>query len=78
MSCGEITRTVTRTASRLLAGKIDSPFPFFIDPTLKKILLGGVVVSGNMRTDRVDRWDPVTGLGTPSYERMQALFMSLP
>ncbi|MCJ1331951.1 hypothetical protein MMC10_008643 [Thelotrema lepadinum] len=28
--------------------------------------------------EAVSGWDPVTGLGTPSYERMQALFMSLP
>ena len=26
----------------------------------------------------IDRWDPVTGLGTPNYPKMLDLFMSLP
>ncbi len=33
---------------------------------------------GTTGFEAVPGWDPVTGLGTPNYPQMEALFLSLP
>ena len=67
---------------RLLAGKSSIGF---INPTLyahssvlNDITLGDNPGCGTDGFNATTGWDPVTGLGTPNYERMLALFLSLP
>lgn len=57
----------------------------FVNPTLyanpdmfNDITSGGNQGCGTSGFEAVVGWDPVTGLGTPKYERMRDVFMSLP
>lgn len=67
---------------RLAAGK--GPVGFvnpvlYANPTvLNDIVTGGNQGCGTAGFSSVPGWDPVTGLGTPDYQKMVALWMSLP
>jgi tripeptidyl-peptidase-1 len=57
----------------------------FINPTLYRNddVLNDVVAGTNLGCGTegfkaVQGWDPSTGLGTPNYPKMKALFLSLP
>ena len=57
----------------------------FINPTLyanpsmmNDITTGGNQGCGTSGFSAVDGWDPVTGLGTPNYQKMLSVFMKLP
>lgn len=57
----------------------------FINPTiyahpyvLNDITQGGNQGCGTAGFESAPGWDPVTGLGTPNYPKMLALFLSLP
>lgn len=67
---------------RLKAGK--NPVGF-LNPTLyanaavlKDVTAGGNQGCGTAGFEAVPGWDPVTGLGTPDYNKMLKLFLSLP
>lgn len=57
----------------------------FLNPTLysnpdvmNDITIGDNPGCGTKGFSAVDGWDPLTGLGTPDYQKMRKLFMSLP
>lgn len=57
----------------------------FLNPTLyanadimNDIKVGNNPGCGTEGFSAVTGWDPLTGLGTPDYEQMQKLFLSLP
>lgn len=45
---------------------------------MNDITLGNNPGCGTQGFAAVEGWDPLTGLGTPNFPQMQALFMSLP
>lgn len=45
---------------------------------LNDVVLGGNLGCGTAGFQAVPGWDPVTGLGTPSFPRLLALYLSLP
>jgi hypothetical protein len=54
-------------------------------PMLGAALMGSVPLQGESGsltwldiTNKVYRWDPATGLGTPNYPKLKKLFLSLP
>jgi tripeptidyl-peptidase I len=67
---------------RIAAGKSAGGF---INPTIyanpsafNDIVTGGNQGCGTPGFTSVPGWDPVTGLGTPNYTRLLAVFMALP
>lgn len=57
----------------------------FVNPTLYRnddvlndVTEGTNLGCGTQGFHAVEGWDPVTGLGTPNYPKMKALFLSLP
>lgn len=68
--------------ARYNAGKSSVGFvnpAFYAHPeVLKDITEGGNQGCGTPGFSSVPGWDPVTGLGTPDFDKMKALFLSLP
>jgi tripeptidyl-peptidase-1 len=68
--------------ARIAAGK--GPLGF-LNPTLYKnpdafndITIGNNPGCGTEGFDAVPGWDPVTGLGSPNYEKLEKVFLALP
>ena len=68
--------------ARYNAGKTSigfiNPVLYANPQVLNDITEGGNQGCGTAGFEATTGWDPVTGLGTPNYPKMKALFLSLP
>ncbi|TAQ88670.1 hypothetical protein B7494_g2997 [Chlorociboria aeruginascens] len=67
---------------RLRAGKSTvgflNPVLYANSQVMNDITTGGNKGCGTTGFESVEGWDPVTGLGTPDYQKLESLFLSLP
>lgn len=55
-----------------------NPVLYAYPQVMNDIKIGNNPGCGTDGFEAVDGWDPLTGLGTPNYQKMRRLFLSLP